>query len=147
MKKLKLLSLVLAISVVFAGCQANKPKETIKETVTEKHDHKDDKKDDHKHDHKDDKKHDHKDDKKDDHKHDHKDDKKHDNKHDHKDMPTELKEEDIKSIEKHGDHYHIKTKDGSEFITHEDLTSMFPNIKVKEYKGDDHHDHDDKKAQ
>ncbi|MFM1533998.1 hypothetical protein ABGF38_02185 [Helcococcus ovis] len=123
MKKLKLLSLVLAISVVFAGCQANKPKETIKETVTEKHDHKDDKKDDHKHDHKDDKKH------------------------DHKDMPTELKEEDIKSIEKHGDHYHIKTKDGSEFITHEDLTSMFPNIKVKEYKGDDHHDHDDKKAQ
>ncbi|MFM1575038.1 hypothetical protein ABGF49_08145, partial [Helcococcus ovis] len=68
-------------------------------------------------------------------------------KHDHKDMPTELKEEDIKSIEKHGDHYHIKTKDGSEFITHEDLTSMFPNIKVKEYKGDDHHDHDDKKAQ
>lgn len=123
MKKLKLLSLVLVVSVFFAGCQSNNTKETMKETKletvketkretkAEKHDDKD---------------------------HGHDKDHKHDN------VPEGLKEEEIKSIEKHGDHYHIKTKDGKEFITHDNPSSVYPNIKIQEFEGDDHdgHDHD-----
>lgn len=41
----------------------------------------------------------------------------------------------ITSIKKHGDHYHCWTNDGTEYITYENPSSAFPNIKIGTYVG------------
>lgn len=46
-----------------------------------------------------------------------------------------LKNEDIVKILKHGNHYHVYRKDGKEFITYSDPSSIFPNIEVGKYEG------------
>ncbi|WP_282925744.1 pneumococcal-type histidine triad protein [Helcococcus kunzii] len=42
---------------------------------------------------------------------------------------------DVVKILKHGDHYHIYTKDGSEFISYVDPRSKYPNAEYGTYKG------------
>ena len=41
----------------------------------------------------------------------------------------------VRSILKHGDHWHVYTADGREYLTYEDPSSMFPNITVGTYVG------------
>ena len=41
----------------------------------------------------------------------------------------------VTSILKHGDHWHVYTADGREYLTYEDPSSMFPNITVGTYVG------------
>ena len=41
----------------------------------------------------------------------------------------------VTSILKHGDHWHVYTADGNEYLTYEDPSSMFPNITVGTYVG------------
>lgn len=43
---------------------------------------------------------------------------------------------EVVEILKHGDHYHIYTADGREFITHDDPSSVYPNIKIGKYTGE-----------
>ena len=57
----------------------------------------------------------------------------------------DLKDKEVTEISKHGDHWHIITKEGEEFLTYEDPSQAFPNIEIKEYEGhhgDHDHDHD-----
>lgn len=44
----------------------------------------------------------------------------------------------IVGIYKHGDHWHIKMEDGTEYISYEDPTKIAPDVEVKEYEGEDH---------
>ena len=44
----------------------------------------------------------------------------------------------IVGIYKHGDHWHIKMEDGTEYISYEDPTEIAPDVEVKEYEGKDH---------
>lgn len=48
----------------------------------------------------------------------------------------ELSLQPIVRIAKHGDHWHAYTKDGSEFITHDNPVRIFPNIKIENYIGE-----------
>ncbi|WP_314558150.1 hypothetical protein [uncultured Parvimonas sp.] len=41
----------------------------------------------------------------------------------------------VKSILKHGDHWHVYTADGNEFLTYEDPSGMFPGIAIGTYVG------------
>ena len=41
----------------------------------------------------------------------------------------------VKSILKHGDHWHVYTADGNEFLTYEDPSGMFPGIAIGRYVG------------
>ncbi|MBU5668710.1 hypothetical protein KQI68_02530 [Peptoniphilus sp. MSJ-1] len=43
--------------------------------------------------------------------------------------------DEVVKILKHGDHYHVYTASGEEFITYEDPSSMYPNIKIGKYNG------------
>lgn len=52
----------------------------------------------------------------------------------------ELKNKNVVEIAKHGDHWHVYTKEGEEFLTYEDPSKAFKDIKVKEYVGN-HGDH------
>lgn len=45
------------------------------------------------------------------------------------------KKHNIVKILKHGDHWHIYTKDGEEFITYEDPSSKYPDVAVGVYTG------------
>ena len=45
------------------------------------------------------------------------------------------KKHNIVKILKHGDHWHIYTKNGEEFITYEDLSSKYPDVAVGIYTG------------
>lgn len=45
------------------------------------------------------------------------------------------KKHNIVKILKHGDHWHIYTKDGEEFITYEDPSSKYPDVAVGTYTG------------
>lgn len=45
------------------------------------------------------------------------------------------KKHNIVKILKHGDHWHIYTKDGEEFITYEDPSSKYPDVAVGTYVG------------
>ena len=42
---------------------------------------------------------------------------------------------DVVSIKKHGDHWHVYTRDGNEYLTYEDPSAQFPNIRVGVYHG------------
>lgn len=44
----------------------------------------------------------------------------------------------IVGVYKHGDHWHIKMEDGTEYISYEDPTKIDPDLEVKEYEGEDH---------
>ena len=44
---------------------------------------------------------------------------------------------DVVAIKKHGDHWHVYTRDGQEYITYDDPSSMFPDVPVTQYTG--HH--------
>ncbi|MBW9212162.1 MULTISPECIES: hypothetical protein [Terrabacteria group] len=55
-------------------------------------------------------------------------------------MPNLDSKPSVYKILKHGDHYHIYTTDGGEFITHQDPRPFYPNAKYGEYKGN-HADH------
>lgn len=46
-----------------------------------------------------------------------------------------LKGMNVVSIKKHGDHWHVYTSDGQEFLTYENPSSLFPNIVVGVYVG------------
>ncbi|WP_455521017.1 hypothetical protein [Parvimonas micra] len=50
----------------------------------------------------------------------------------------------VRSILKHGDHWHVYTADGREYLTYEDPSSMFPNITVGTYVGS-HNSHRNRK--
>ena len=41
----------------------------------------------------------------------------------------------VRSILKHGDHWHVYTADGNEFLTYEDPSGMFPGIAIGTYVG------------
>lgn len=43
--------------------------------------------------------------------------------------------ENIVGVFKHGDHYHVQLKDGTEYISYEDPTVLNPELKVEEYHG------------
>lgn len=47
----------------------------------------------------------------------------------------QLKDLDVNVIKKHGDHYHVYLKDGTEYLTYENPEKLFPNIKIGEYVG------------
>lgn len=44
---------------------------------------------------------------------------------------------DVVAIKKHGNHWHVYTRDGQEYITYDDPSSMFPDVPVTQYTG--HH--------
>lgn len=48
---------------------------------------------------------------------------------------NQLRGLDIVSIKVHGDHWHVYTRDGREFLTYENPSSLFSNIPVEEYVG------------
>lgn len=48
---------------------------------------------------------------------------------------SKLRGLNVTSILKHGDHWHVYTADGREYLTYEDPSSMFPNITVGTYVG------------
>ena len=48
---------------------------------------------------------------------------------------SQLKNKNVVSIKKHGDHYHVYLADGSEYLTYEDPSALFPNIKIGTYVG------------
>lgn len=61
---------------------------------------------------------------------------------------------DVIKIAKHGDHYHVYTRDGQEYVVYNNPRALYPNAEYVEYTGshsgnvghhDDHddHDHDD----
>ena len=49
----------------------------------------------------------------------------------------ELNGADVVAIKKHGNHWHVYTRDGQEYITYDDPSSMFPDVPVTQYTG--HH--------
>lgn len=54
-----------------------------------------------------------------------------------------LKNMDVVKILKHEDHYHVVTRDGTEYLTYENPSSLFPNLVVETYVGNhgDNHVH------
>ena len=48
---------------------------------------------------------------------------------------SKLRGLNVTSILKHGDHWHVYTADGKEYLTYENPSSMFPNITVGTYVG------------
>lgn len=40
---------------------------------------------------------------------------------------------DVRSIKRHGDHYHVYLGDGSEVLTYDNPSSLFPHINIEEY--------------
>lgn len=48
---------------------------------------------------------------------------------------NKLKNKNVVAIKKHGDHWHVYTKDGGEYLTYENPSGLFPNIKVGIYTG------------
>ena len=48
---------------------------------------------------------------------------------------NKLKNKNVIAIKKHGDHWHVYTKDGGEYLTYENPSGLFPNIKVGIYTG------------
>ncbi len=58
-----------------------------------------------------------------------------------------LKGLDVEKILKHDDHYHVYTRDGKEYLTHDDPSGLFPHIKIGKFEGKhgdhDHHNHHD----
>ena len=56
--------------------------------------------------------------------------------------------ENIEGVYKHGDHYHIKLKNGTEYISHDDPTALVEDLELEEYEGehgdvDIHEEHSD----
>ncbi|QTU82908.1 pneumococcal-type histidine triad protein [Carnobacteriaceae bacterium zg-C25] len=49
---------------------------------------------------------------------------------------------DVVRIAKHGDHYHLYTRDGKEAVVYSDPRHLYPNAEYNEYGGG-HHDHDE----
>ncbi len=47
----------------------------------------------------------------------------------------QLKGKAVSSIKVHGDHWHVFTREGQEFLTYEDPSALFSNIKVEQYTG------------
>ena len=47
----------------------------------------------------------------------------------------QLKNKNVVAIKKHGDHYHVYLADGTEYLTYEDPSDLFPNIKIGTYVG------------
>ena len=56
------------------------------------------------------------------------------NNHSHDNIIEEKKDRVIKIL-RHGDHWHIYTESGKEYISYTDPTSKYPNVEVGEYKG------------
>lgn len=48
---------------------------------------------------------------------------------------VEKKGSDVISILRHGDHYHVYTADGHEYITYSDPSSMYPDVPIGTYTG------------
>ncbi len=48
---------------------------------------------------------------------------------------ADMKNLDVGKILKHGDHYHIYTKDGREYISYDNPQNIFPNINIGTYVG------------
>ena len=48
---------------------------------------------------------------------------------------NKLKDKNVIAIKKHGDHWHVYTKDGGEYLTYDNPSGLFPNIKVGTYTG------------
>lgn len=48
---------------------------------------------------------------------------------------NKLKNKNVIAIKKHGDHWHVYTKDGGEYLTYENPSGLFPNIKIGTYTG------------
>lgn len=48
---------------------------------------------------------------------------------------NKLKDKNVVAIKKHGDHWHVYTKDGGEYLTYDNPSGLFPNIKVGIYTG------------
>lgn len=48
---------------------------------------------------------------------------------------SQLKNKNVVAIKKHGDHYHVYLADGTEYLTYEDPSALFPNIKIGTYVG------------
>lgn len=48
---------------------------------------------------------------------------------------NKLKNKNVIAIKKHGDHWHVYTKDGGEYLTYDNPSGLFPNIKVGIYTG------------
>lgn len=48
---------------------------------------------------------------------------------------NKLKDKNVVAIKKHGDHWHVYLADGSEYLTYEDPSALFPNIRVGTYTG------------
>ena len=48
---------------------------------------------------------------------------------------NQLKNKNVVAIKKHGDHYHVYLADGTEYLTYEDPSALFPKIKIGTYVG------------
>lgn len=48
---------------------------------------------------------------------------------------SQLKNKDVVAIKKHGDHYHVYLADGTEYLTYENPSALFPNIPIGTYVG------------
>ncbi len=48
---------------------------------------------------------------------------------------NQLKNKNVVAIKKHGDHYHVYLADGTEYLTYENPSALFPNIKIGTYVG------------
>ena len=48
---------------------------------------------------------------------------------------SQLKNKDVVAIKKHGDHYHVYLADGTEYLTYENPSALFPNIPIGSYVG------------
>ena len=51
---------------------------------------------------------------------------------------AQLKGKRVVSIKKHGNHWHVYTADGKEYLTYQDPSSLFKKIKIGQYKGSHH---------
>lgn len=61
---------------------------------------------------------------------------------------NQLKNKNVVAIKKHGDHYHVYLADGTEYLTYEDPSALFPKIKIGTYVGSHGHENRNKtKAQ
>ncbi|MDY2927035.1 DUF5633 domain-containing protein [Anaerococcus sp.] len=48
---------------------------------------------------------------------------------------SQLKNKDVVAIKKHDDHYHVYLADGTEYLTYENPSALFPNIPIGTYVG------------
>lgn len=52
---------------------------------------------------------------------------------------NQLRGMNIKCIKVHGNHWHVFTRSGQEYLTYENPSVLFPNIVIEQYHGGDHH--------